>query len=250
MKPPGDASAAVHIAAGLTGAQGNTQQLPPPQAHSPGQGRHIAVVACGPGDISAGLPHRSGQKVPAQAVIGCLLHPHKQAGAANFTVYHHPGGGNAYAVHSRQMGLGRTQGGGDPLIMIAQVRRRLRLPDHLLGVNGLPVYHRRGLAVAAAQVDADAAALRPGCCRGRRFPLRGQRLPPLHLKGRTVYAGQKRPVKGPRPRRGVRPLQPSVNRLIRREKGAAPSQPQGGFYQEQRIFLVCRLHSLIPVQAQ
>ena len=148
------------------------------------------------------------------------------------------------------MGLGRTQGGGDPLIMIAQVRRRLRLPDHLLGVNGLPVYHRRGLAVAAAQVDADAAALRPGCCRGRRFPLRGQRLSPLHLKGRTVYTGQKRPVKGPRPRRGVRPLQPTVNRLIRREKGAAPSQPQGGFYQEQRIFLVCRRHSPIPVQAQ
>ena len=78
----------------------------------------------------------------------------------------------------------------------------------------------------------------------------GQRLPPLHLKGRTVYTGQKRPVKGPRPRRGVRPLQPTVNRLIRREKGAAPSQPQGGFYQEQRIFLVCRRHSLIPVQAQ
>ena len=148
----------IYIAAGLAGAHGDAQQLLPPQRYGAGQRRHVAVVAHGAGNGTEDVPRRTLQNIPSAAVKLRCRHIHKKARTANLAVHDHAGGGKAHGVYSGQMLGSRAQRRRDMRIMIAQAAGRLGLPEHLLGVDRFPVYHRRGLAVAAAQVDAHAAA--------------------------------------------------------------------------------------------
>ncbi len=71
----------------------------------------------------------------------------------------HPGAGYADGVHPGQVGSGRLQRAEDALIMVGGVGVHLGVPDHFLGKQGLPVHHRADLAVRAARVKTDAAAI-------------------------------------------------------------------------------------------
>ena len=92
-----------------------------------------------------------------------------------------------------------------PLIVIARIPGRFGLPDHFLGINGLSVYHRRSLAVAAAQVDADAAAHRTGGYGMHSLPAPPAASDAAPLERRPIDAGHKVPVKGPDAPRAIGP---------------------------------------------
>ena len=59
IEPAGDVALLVHIAHGLAGTHGDAQHAVVLQAHSAGQGGHIAIVAHGVGDIAKGVLHRA-----------------------------------------------------------------------------------------------------------------------------------------------------------------------------------------------
>ena len=54
---------------------------------------------------------------------------------------------------------GGLHGGNNAVVVVLGIGVHLGEPNYLLGVDGLPVHHRRNLAVRTAGVEADAAAV-------------------------------------------------------------------------------------------
>ena len=91
---------------------------------------------------------------------------------------------------------GGFQCGHDPVIVIIRIRGGLRKPDDLFGINRLPVDHGGNLAVTAAGVKTDPAAVQVpadglGLVMGFRKPVDGN-----HLEGMLKDLGHEVGVKG------------------------------------------------------
>ena len=70
------------------------------------------------------------------------------------------GGASADGVNPRQMGRGLLQRVHDAVEVILRIRLVIRIPDRLVAEDDRPVDERRDLAIAAAEIEADAATVK------------------------------------------------------------------------------------------
>ena len=159
VEPAGDAPGLVHIAHRLAGAHGDAQDVVVLQAHGPGQGGNVAVVDHGVGDVPKGVGDGADVDILYLGVEQVLGHLEEEGGVHGAVLDVDTGGTDAHRVHPGHMLGGGLHGGDDAVIVVIRVGIHLGEPDHLLGVDRLPVHHGGDLPVAAAGVEADAAAV-------------------------------------------------------------------------------------------
>ena len=93
-----------------------------------------------------------------------------------------------------------------PLDVITRIRLEIRVPGDLLGIHDLAIDERRGLAIAAAQVEADAASLEMPAHRHSGLDRRRQRFEGRRLDRKPAakdFRAHERVIEGPRARRAV-----------------------------------------------
>ena len=94
---------------------------------------------------------------------------------AHFVVHVHAGRAAADGIHARQVRGGALQGIVDAVEVILRVGLRAGVPGHLVAEDHLAIDDGGALAVAGAQVEADAAAIQVAAQRRGGFALLGAR---------------------------------------------------------------------------
>ena len=244
VEPTGDVALPVHVAHGLAGAHGDAQHVVVLQAHGPGQGGHVAVVAHGVGDVPEGVLHRPDVDVLHLGVERILGHLQKQGGHHGPVVDEHAGGADAHRVHPGHVLGGGLEGGHDAVVVVLGIGGHLRVPDHLLGEHGLPVHHGGHLPVGPAGVEANAAAVYMPADGLGHVPLLGDLVADDHFEGPLVHAGHEVGVKGPGSGEGVGLLQIGTDPLVAADIDLpAALHPQQALHQPVHVVAV----GLIPL---
>ena len=158
VEPAGDAPFPVDVAYGLAGAHGDAEHVVGPQAHGPGQGGHVAVVDHAVGDVPEGVGNGADVDVLDLLLKEILRHLEKERGVHGAVVDIYTGRRDADRVHPRQMLCGGLESCNDAVVVVVRVGGGLGIPDDLFGVDWLAVDDGGYLPVAAARVEADAAA--------------------------------------------------------------------------------------------
>ena len=184
VEPAGDVARVIHVAGRLAGAHRDAQHRVFAERHGAGQRRHFAVVH--------DLQRHAQFLADAQEHAGDLLvevllrHAAEERGHAHAVVDVDAGGAAADGVQARQLRGGAADGVQDALVVVVRIALVARVPDHLLAEDGFAVDHGAGLAVAGAQVEADAAAVQVAPERHGGFLLRPA---PCRLRSTTTVNG-------------------------------------------------------------
>ena len=231
VEPAGDAEVLIHETARLAGAHGDAQHAALLQRHGAGEGGHVAVVHHPTRDGAEGVPHRPEIEVPAVGLKLIRRHLEKQAGTSRAVADLDPRRGNAHPVHPGEMLRRALQRRHHLPVVIAQVTVVLGRPEDLLGIDHPSLPYGRRLAVAAAGVEADAAALQPGTHRPGLAVGRRKLRRPLHTERPVIGLGHERRVKGPGAARAVVVPEPGPHRLVGGDHPAAAPDPEQGLHQ-------------------
>ncbi len=131
--------------------------FPTPRTHGARQRGHVAVVGNHNRHVADLL---GGAVVDALDLVATLTRNLDEQRSDHGRVAHEGAGGrHADSVDARHLGGGRLEGGHDLVEMVLGILGDLREPHDLLGVHRLSVDDRGDLAVGAARIEADAAAL-------------------------------------------------------------------------------------------
>ena len=217
----------VYITNGFAGAHGDAQHIVILQAHGTGQSRHVAVVGYGNGHVAEflGGPQVDILHLGVEQVLG---HFQEQGSHHGAVVNVHTGGGNADGIHAGHMGGGGLHGVHNALVMVVGVRGGLGEPDHFLRVDALAVDDGGHLAVGAAGVEADAAAVQMAANGLGIVLLLRQRLTGNDFKGTLIDTGHKVGVKGAGTLSGIGCFQRLINGLV-----AADVHPEAALHPKQ-----------------
>ena len=167
VDPGSDVALGVDVAARRARAQRNAQDAVPAQRHGAGQRGDLAVVHHLQRDVVPGLPDFE-EHIPDAPVEHVRRHTAEQRRHLHAVVHIDPRRAAANRIHPRQMRRRLLERIHDAVIVILRVRLEIRVPDRLVAEHHLALDHRRHLAVAAAEVEADAAPVQVPPQRARR----------------------------------------------------------------------------------
>ena len=182
VKPGGDVALGVHVAARSARAEGNAQNAVLAQRHRARQRGDLAIVHNLQGDVVPGLPDFEKQ-IPDALVEHVGRHPAEERGDLDAVIHINARGAAADGIHPRQMGRRLLQRIHDAVVVILGIGLEIWVPHRFLAENHLAVHDGRHLAVAAPEVEADAAAVQVPAQRSGAAPLRRQGLRMHHLDG-------------------------------------------------------------------
>ncbi len=161
-----------HVSGGQAAAHGDSQHRVVAQRHRSRQRRHFAIVhhvernaaPTPPAVRKRGAARGSRNRSRRHGAVE-RAHPH-------FVVHVHARGAAADGIHPRQMRGRAPQRIVDAVEVVLRVGLRAGIPRHFLAEDHLAIRHRRALAVAGAQVEADPVAVQVPAQRRGGFPLR------------------------------------------------------------------------------
>jgi hypothetical protein len=146
------------VSGGQAAAHGDAQHGVVAQRHRAGQRRHFAVVHHFERNAAPGRLQLE-EQAPHAAVEQLARHAAIERAHAHFVVDVDARGAAADGVHARQMGGGAAQRIVDAVEVVLRVGLRARVPATSSLKTTFAVDHGGALAVARAQVEADAAAV-------------------------------------------------------------------------------------------
>ncbi len=157
VQPPGDLPLGIDVTGGLARAHGNAEDGVGLQGHGPGQRGNVAVIGHSKGHAAPLLLELAEQAADA-AIKVFRGNAAKERTGAGLIIDIDTGGAAADGIDAGKLRGGQLQAVADAVEVIGRVGLKVGVPLDLLGEDDLAVDEGGAFAVAAPEVEADAAA--------------------------------------------------------------------------------------------
>ena len=158
VEPGGDVAVAVDVAGREAGAEGEAEDGVFSKGHRAGEGGDFAVVDDFEGDAGPGLLDFA-ENIFYAALEDFLGDAAEEGGDFDAVVHIDPGGAAADGIDAGQVGGGAAEGVKDAVEVVLRVGLEVGVPDGFVAEDDGAVDDGGDFAVAAAEVEADAAAV-------------------------------------------------------------------------------------------
>ena len=217
VQPRRDVAVGRDVAGGGAGAERDAENRVGAERHRAGERGHLAVVHHLERHVVPRSPHLE-EEVLHPRVEQVVRHAAKERAGLDPVVDVDAGGAAADGVDARQVRGRLVQRVHDPVEVVLRVRLVVRIPHRLVAEDDPAVDDRRDLAIAAAEIEADAAALEMAA---ERLACRSAR--PAGRACARPRADDRTSARRRGPRRTVRSRCRDSARPARATSGAGPS---------------------------